>query len=148
MSNKAYENEWQESWFLVCQNEMGLLLQTVFTPFFCRHSKLRITYPNDKCRSFPLLIWQCNCTQEFVHNLNYWMKKFLDYWNRLSFDNVCSVKNYTKRNSNTVLPLVHFFMRQTLCIRIPNLVVFIFTSLPPMKQYLKRNWIKAFWRGI
>ena len=96
---------------------MGVLLQKVFISFFCRHSKLRITYPNDKCRSFPLLIWQCNCTQEFVHNLNYWVKKFLDYWNRLSFD-----------------------------IRIPIFVVFIFTSLPPMKQYLKRNWIKSFSR--
>ena len=96
---------------------MRLLLQKVFTPFFCRHSKLRITYPNDKCRSFPLLIWQCNCTQEFVHNLNYWVKKFLDYWNRLSID-----------------------------IRIPTFFVFIFTLLLPMKQYLKRNWIKSFWR--
>ena len=82
---------------------MGLLLQKVFNPFFCRHSKLRITYPNDKCRSFPLLIWQCNCTQEFVHNLNYWVKKFLDYWNRLSFDIriptfVVFMKKYLERN--------------------------------------------------
>ena len=53
----------------------------------------------------------------FVHNLNYWMKKSLDYWNRLSFD-----------------------------IRIPTFVIFIFTSMPPMKQYLKINWIKSFWK--
>ena len=28
--------------------------------------------------------------------------------------NVCSVKKYTKRSSNTVLRLVYFFMEQTL----------------------------------
>ena len=39
---------------------------------------------------------------------------FFDWDNKIKVNNVCLIKIHSKHNSNTLLHLLHFFMRQTL----------------------------------